>query len=117
MRKIVLLLNILILSVAAFGATEDLVRIDFENGMPAGWTQEFVRLPMDGTTDEGAYSWAVEQGDNLLHPQGCPSGNHRLVARNSRRQEMRFVTRWVSPVMNLLDAFQPQLTFSHAEPR
>lgn len=117
MRKIVLLLNILLLSVATFGATEDLVRIDFENGMPAGWTQEFVRLPMDGTADEGAYLWSVEQGDNLLHPQGCTSGNHRLVARNSRQQEMRFVTRWVSPVMNLLDAFQPQLTFSHAEPQ
>lgn len=117
MRKIILLLNILVLSVALQAATQDIVRIDFENGLPAGWTQEYVRLPMDGTTDPATFSWYVESGDDLQHPAGCTSGNHRLAARNARRQEMRFVTRLVSPVMNLLNDFQPQLTFSHAEPQ
>ena len=117
MKKIVLLLNILVLSVAIQAATKDIVHIDFENGLPTGWTQEYVRLPLDGTTNPATFSWYVESGDDLQHPAGCVSGNHRLAARNTRRQEMRFVTRFVSPVMNLLDAFQPQLTFSHAEPQ
>ena len=117
MRKIVLLLNIVVLSVALQAATKDIVHIDFENGLPAGWTQEYVRQPMDGTTDQKAFSWFVESGGKLLHPAGCISGTHRLAARNERRQEMRFVTRFVSPVMNLLNDFQPQLTFSHAEPQ
>ena len=67
MRKIILLLNILVLSVALQAATQDIVRIDFENGLPAGWTQEYVRLPMDGTTDPATFSWYVESGDDLLH--------------------------------------------------
>ena len=117
MRKIVLLLNILVLSVALQATTKDIVHIDFENGLPAGWTQEYTRLPIDGNTDQAAFSWFIEDGNTLLHPTGCVSGTRRLAARNARRQEMRFVTRFVSPVMNLLNDFQPQLTFSHAEPQ
>lgn len=117
MRKIVLLLNILVLSVALQATTKDIVHIDFENGLPAGWTQEYTRLPIDGNTDQTAFSWFIEDGNTLLHPTGCVSGTRRLAARNARRQEMRFVTRFVSPVMNLLNDFQPQLTFSHAEPQ
>lgn len=117
MRKIVLLLSFCMLALIGQAANDEVLHIDFEKGLPAGWTQEFVRLPIDGTTDASLYSWHTETGANLQHPQGAVSGNTRLVARNSKQQEMRFVTRFVSPVINLQDVFQPQLTFSHAEPQ
>lgn len=100
-------------------ATNELLHADFENGMPAGWTQEYVSLPITAGYDTVAFSWGVEQavegGADLAFPTGAYAGTGRAFARNSSPDEMRFVTRLVSPVINMQGVFQPQLVFSHAE--
>ena len=117
MKRTVLSLCLSFMTLLAVQAsTLDLLKVDFENGLPSGWTQEYVQLPITQSSNESLYSWAIEEGDSLIYPQGCISGNHRLKAANTTGQEMRFVTRFVSPVLDLSGIYMPQLTFWHAEP-
>lgn len=117
MKRIVLNLCLTFITVIAVQASVlDVLTVDFESGLPAGWTQEYVQLPITQSSNESLYSWAIEEGDSLIYPQGCISGNHRLKAANTTGQEMRFVTRFVSPVIDLSGIYMPQLVFWHAEP-
>lgn len=103
-------------SLGMYATTNEVLRVDFENGLPDGWTQEYVQLPVTQSGSPALYSWAVESGDALTYPTGCVSGTHRVKAANTTNQEMRFVTRLVSPPVNLSGVFRPQLVFWHAEP-
>jgi len=85
------------------------------SGLPAGWTQEYVQLPVSLDADTASFSWSVESGDSLTYPSGCVSGNGRAVAKNRMNSTMEFKTRLITPVMNLSGVFQPQFGFSHAE--
>ena len=78
---------------------------DFEKGIPATWTQEYVR---------GNDSWSVESG-TLTNPQGTTSGSKRIAFRNSTNQTTANVTRLVLPEMNLAKVFHPILCFSYAQ--
>lgn len=106
----------LVAALAMNAATNEVLRVDFENGLPDGWTQEFVQLPVTQSANQNLYSWAVENGDSLVFPAGCVSGTHRVKAANTTNQEMRFITRLITAPINLMGVFQPQLVFSHAEP-
>lgn len=103
-------------------AVSDVLNEGFEAGvLPAGWTQEYVRTPITLDVDTAVFSWTVEktvEGDTLLNPFGAAEGLARIAARNNTPDEMRFVTRLITPAMNLTAAglFRPQVVFSHAEP-
>lgn len=98
-------------------AVSDVLNEGFEAGtMPAGWTQEYVRTPITLNVDTAAFSWTVEKSDSLKYPVGAAEGTGRIAARNTSSDEMRFVTRLITPVMNVQNLFQPQVVFSHAEP-
>jgi len=109
-----------IAALAMQAATLEVLKEDFENvpadSLPAGWTQEFVQLPVTQSANSRLYSWGVEEGDSLIYPAGCVSGTHRMKAANTTNQEMRFVTRLITPPINLTGVFRPQVVFSHAEP-
>lgn len=119
MKRTLLSLCLTFITVLALHADDfyNVLEVDFENGLPAGWTQEYVQRPVTQSANENLYSWFVESGDSLTFPNMCVSGTHRAKAANSTNQEMRFVTRLITPPMNLSGVFQPQLIFSHAEPR
>lgn len=89
----------------------------FENAetLPAGWTMEYVSQPITLGHDSTECGWFVESGDSLYYPTGCADGSHRVASRNSGADELRYVTRLITPVLNLNGMFQPQLLFSHAE--
>lgn len=113
------LLSMLLAALALTGvyaSTNEVLRVDFENGLPSGWTQEYAQLPVTQSGSQALYSWSVEVGDSLTYPAGCVSGTHRAKAANTTNQEMRFVTRLVTPVIDLAGIFRPQLVFWHAEP-
>ena len=79
----------------------------FETGViPAGWTQENVN---------GTALWTVEGGvnANLGLPKGAKSGDYRAVLRGTSGQVEGFVTKLITPAMNLTQAYNPQLVFSH----
>ena len=80
----------------------------FETGViPAGWTQENVN---------GTALWTVEGGADvdLGLPRGARSGDYRAVLRGTSGQVEGFVTKLITPAMNLTQAYNPQLVFSHA---
>ena len=77
---------------------------DFENGIPSTWTQERII---------GDYDWVVESGD-LGNPTGTTSGSKRIAFRNNTNQTTAYVTRLISPEMNLAKVFQPILCLSYA---
>ncbi|MBQ9340679.1 MAG: choice-of-anchor J domain-containing protein [Paludibacteraceae bacterium] len=118
MKKILLFLGISLSVVfAAQAATNVVFQEGFEGGaLPEGWTQEYVSLPVSLGYDTVAFSWSVEQADSgLMYPYGAHGGTARAFARNNTGNEMRFVTRLVTPAMNLRGVFRPQIIFSHAE--
>ena len=80
----------------------------FENGMPAGWTQETVI---------GSTSWTTEASavGTLLYPEGTASGIGRAVLRNETGETQGFKTRLITPWMNLDTVFQPILRYYHAQ--
>ena len=114
MRKTLLsALLMVFLSVAAYAAKEDLyvLHADFEEGtsLPEGWTMESVF---------GDQSWVIEQGEDLIYPVGSAQGKGRIALRNTTTQTQRFVTRLITPAMDLSElTAQPMLIFSHAQPQ
>lgn len=76
----------------------------FEQGLPVGWTQEHV---------SGSVDWIAEAGGEF--PSGAADGNMRMALRNETDQTQGFVTRLITPVLDLKDMFQPILIFSHAQ--
>ena len=112
MRKSILsLLAVMLLAVLpAFSAIPyHLGPEGFENGaFPAGWTQENV---------QGTVNWLVEgaNGETLAQPSGAKSGSCRAAIRGLSGQVEGFVTKLITPAINLTQAYQPQLVFSHAQ--
>ena len=103
-------LLMMLISLATFAAKEDLyvLHATFEEGtaLPEGWTTESVF---------GAQDWIVEQ-DELTYPQGAAEGKGRVALRNTTSQTQGFVTKLVSPAMDLsVLTVQPMLIFSHAQ--
>ena len=111
MRKSILsfLAVMLIAVLPAFSVIQyNLGPVDFEQGsIPAGWSQVSV---------QGTASWVVEGGvgASLTEPLGANRGSYRGAIRAAADQAS-FVTRLISPAMNLSSAYNPQLSFSHAQ--
>ncbi|MBR4520303.1 MAG: choice-of-anchor J domain-containing protein [Paludibacteraceae bacterium] len=102
-------LLLMLLSVATFAAKEDLYALytGFEDGaIPEGWIQENV---------SGQTLWAVEKADTALYPSSAVAGDYRLLLRNNTEQTQRFITRLITPVMDLREVTLPVLMFSHAQ--
>ena len=76
----------------------------FEQGLPDGWTQEHV---------SGSVNWIAETGGD--YPAGAADGQGRVALRNTSDQTQGFVTRLVTPAMDLSQMIQPILIFSHAQ--
>lgn len=118
MKRLYVFISALLLTTTLSAATFELMHESFESGsLPAGWTQQYVRTPITLGVDTAAFSWFVEKDDSLRNPIGAVEGTARVAARNTTPDEMRFVTRLITPQLNLASGlFQPQLVFSHAEP-
>ncbi len=109
-KKLLSVLLACLVTAVASAAVEDsyVLHEGFESGsMPAGWTQ-----------DNGvAYQqpWAVESGTDAAYPTGAFAGNYRIALRNTTTQTQHFVTKLITPAMDLREVFQPILVFSHAQ--
>ena len=77
----------------------------FENGIPQGWTQEFVNDNLQ---------WSVESGD-LTFPNGAFEGSKRVAFRNVSGKTKNACTRLVSPTMDISKLYRPLLIFAHAQ--
>lgn len=119
MKKILLSLVMVLATMMATAQVVIPLQESFENGLdlPAGWSQQYMRGPITLDVDTVEFSWNVEAHDSLAFPRGAADGVARIAARNSTTDEMRFITRLVTPVLNLTapGLFRPQLHFSHAE--
>ena len=86
-----------------------LAPVGFEEGvLPDGWTQENI---------EGTVNWQVEGGPgvSLADPVGAKSGDYRLAIRRAKGATSGFVTRLISPAMDISEMQNPQLCFAHAQ--
>ena len=81
-----------------------LLREGFENGIPATWSQENVT---------GSAAWAVETTGT--YPTGATEGTGRAFLRNETTQTIGFVTKLVTPVLDISNTYQPILVFDHAQ--
>lgn len=118
MKRLYFVLLLCASTMVAMATTSEVLHEGFESGsLPQGWTQEYVTTPITMGADSADFSWGVEKSDSLRFPVGAAAGTARAYARNATTDELRFVTRLVTPVLNLTNGlFQPQLLFSHAEP-
>ena len=112
-RTLLTMLCLLMMSVSTFAAKEDLyvLHADFEEGtsLPEGWTMESVF---------GNQDWIIESGEDLLYPQGAAVGEGRIALRNTSEQTQGFITRLITPQMDLSTlTAQPMVIFSHAQPQ
>ena len=107
-RCLFFLLCMLTTAVAFAGKESQYVLYEgFEDGVPATWTQEYatgMQVP-----------WAVEQSGASEYPKQAFKGNSLVALRNTTGQTQRFVTRLITPVIDLTEVFQPILVFSHAQ--
>lgn len=79
----------------------------FESGIPSTWTQEYV---------SGHQSWTVEQAP-FAYPDDSFRGKGRVALRNPSNQTLHYISRLVSPAMDLRTAHRPVLSFAYALPR
>ena len=91
-------------AVAAQESIKYALNESFEQGLPDGWTQENV---------SGDVDWMAETGGE--YPAGAADGQGRMALRNTTEQTQGFVTRLVTPVMDLSQMYLPILIFSHAQ--
>ena len=110
MKKSLLAALLMLMSVATYAAKGDLyvLHATFEEStaLPEGWTTESVF---------GAQDWIVAQGD-LTYPNKAAEGEGRVALRNTTTQTQGFITRLISPEMDLTTlTVQPMLIFSHAQ--
>jgi len=108
-QKLLLVLACLMMTIASFAGKEDLYVLyeGFESGtIPASWVQEYA---------SGQQAWAVEPAATAQYPKGAYAGDYLVALRNKSTQTQHYVTRLVSPVMDLSQTFQPILVFAHAQ--
>lgn len=103
---IVMTAALLAMAMPAAAQADDLYLLHegFENGMPAAWSQENV---------SGSTAWAVET--NGTYPTGASEGTGRAYLRNESNQTLGFVTRLITPVLDISQVYQPILVFDHAQ--
>ena len=111
MRKLLLsfLAVLCLLCPAKAGVWYALAPVGFEDGaLPDGWTQENI---------EGTVNWQVEGGPgvSLTDPVGAKSGDYRLAIRRAKGATSGFVTRLISPAMDISEMQNPQLCFAYAQ--
>ena len=81
----------------------------FESGNLDKWTQENVI---------GEGMWAVESIDGpIAYPGTILQGKHRAYLRNTTGETQGYVTRLVTPVMDLTEVYQPMVVFWYANPK
>ena len=94
----------------------------FENGLDAGWTQEYYdAVAGQWVTETPTISqpWKTESGADLQHPNGAAVGAGRAyfrqeAAEGKNVQTTGYRTRLITPKMNL-SGYQPILRFYHAQ--
>ena len=110
MKKKLLVLLIALMAIVVNQQAQTIVLSEsFEEGMPAGWTQESV---------VGNQTWVTEAmvpGGVLSYPDGAVSGWGRALLRNTTGESKGYKTRLITPVMNLDTVFQPILRYYHAQ--
>lgn len=110
MKKTILSFLLLsMLTVVAFAAKQTNYALyeGFEDGtIPASWTQEFV---------VGHTEWIVESDAVMTYPTGAFAGEYAAALRNTTGQTQHYVTRLVSPAIDLSGIAEPIVVFSHAQ--
>ena len=74
--------------------------------LPEGWTQESVK---------GEQAWVVETGGD--YPDGDYTGGKRIALRNETQVTEGFVTKLITPQIDLSNTTNPVLCFAHAQPQ
>lgn len=113
MRKTFLCLFVALMAMTANLKAQTIVFTDgFESGNLSKWTQE------NGVDSKSAPTtlWAVES-ENLSYPETAFQGTHRAYLRNTTGETQGYVTRLVTPEMDLTDVFQPIVRFYYANPK
>ncbi len=93
-------------AVASVQAQTIVLSESFENGLPNGWTQEYV---------SGHQAWVFESGSVLAYPSTAVAGAGRAALRNTSGESLGYKTRLITPVMRLDTVFQPILRYYHAQ--
>ncbi len=107
--KLLSLLLVCLSAAMAYSAVTYSLNEGFENGIPASWTQE--------SANANVCNWVAESGESLTYPAGAFEGTGRAAFRNPTGQSQgdQLVTKLITPVMDLSQVANPQLTFAYAQ--
>lgn len=94
------------IAAAGFSAVNYSLNESFESGIPSTWTQEV----LSATTQ----MWIADTNND--YPAGAADGNGRVAFRNTTGESQGYVTRLITPAMDLSGVSSPQLTFAYAQP-
>lgn len=101
------LLSILVatcLALPGFSAIPYALNESFEEGIPSTWTQETL-------SGNNPWIWDTES----TYPNGSYAGEHRVAFRNTTSETQGYVTRLITPAMDISGISSPQLTFAYAQ--
>lgn len=102
------LLSLLLCAMCVLAANSEVQYIlneGFESGIPATWTQQVMST--------NTQNWVVENS-NLTYPNGAFEGTSRVALRNTTGTTQDYVTRLVTPVLNLPQGSLYELKFAYA---
>ena len=105
-HRLLSLLFLCLMAMTGHAAINYSLNESFESGIPTTWTQEV----LSATTQ----LWIA---DTLsTNPTGAADGNGRVAFRNMTGTTQGYVTRLITPAMNLSGVSSPVLTLAYAQP-
>ena len=105
-HRLLSLLFLCLMAMTGHAAINYSLNESFESGIPSTWTQEV----LSSTTQK----WIA---DTLsTYPNGAADGNGRVAFRNMTGTSQDYVTRLITPAMDLSGLSSPVLTFAYAQP-
>ena len=93
------------IAAAGFSAVPYSLNESFESGIPSSWSQEVLSAEQE--------LWAIDA--ESTYPTGAYDGEHRVALRNSTDAEKHYITRLITPVLDLSAVYSPQLSFAYAQ--
>ena len=103
-HRLLSLLTACCMAMTGFSAVNYVLNESFEEGIPAGWTQEVLN------DDYESSAWVID--DVATNPNGAADGDHRLALRsNGENYQVRLIT----PELDLTGVNAPQLSFAYAQ--
>lgn len=105
-RSLLALMLLCSFALTGKAAINYLLNESFESGIPDDWSQQVLG-------SASAY-WVVDTENTF--PTGAYEGNQRVALRNTTGRTAGYITRLITPAMDISTVYSPQVSFAYAQP-